>query len=81
MTEKAPKTLIKSFRTPHTDQQRKCNGSFSYSAKEPGLSIYFYTFLYARLDGVALELLSLLCASENSTKYGEVSFDSDSLSE
>ena len=35
----------------------------------------FYTFLYARFDRVALELLSLLYTFENSTKCSKVSFD------
>ena len=35
----------------------------------------FYTLLYERLDRVALELQSLLCTFENSTKCSEVSFD------
>ena len=42
---------------------------------------YFYTFLFADFDRVALELLSLLCIFENSTKCIKISFDSDSFSE
>eukprot|EP00112_Aurelia_sp_Birch-Aquarium-sp1_P006333 Seg1701.7 transcript_id=Seg1701.7/GoldUCD/mRNA.D3Y31 product="U6 snRNA-associated Sm-like protein LSm8" protein_id=Seg1701.7/GoldUCD/D3Y31 len=37
---------------------------------------YFYTFLYARFNRVALKLLSLLCTFENSTKCSTISFDS-----
>ena len=37
----------------------------------------FLCILYARFDRVALELLSLLCTFENSTKYYEISFDPD----
>ena len=36
---------------------------------------FFYTFLYTRFDRVALELLSLLCTFETSTKCTKVSFD------
>ena len=33
------------------------------------------TFLYAKFDGVALGLLSLLCTFENSSKCKQTSFD------
>ena len=42
---------------------------------------YFYTILYARFDRVALEVLSLLCTFENSSKCIITSFDSDSFPE
>ena len=48
---------------------------FSYSTKR--LKSYSYTFLYAEFDRVVEELLSLLCTFENSTKFSEISFDSD----
>ena len=40
---------------------------------------YFYTHLYARLDRVALELRSQLCAFEISTNCDEISFDPHSF--
>ena len=41
----------------------------------------FYTFLNKTFDRLALELLSLLCTFENSTKCIKKSFDSDSFLE
>ena len=54
------------------------NRPFSYSTKEPGSSVIFYTFLYTRFDRVALELLLPLCKFENSTECSKISFDFDS---
>ena len=42
-------------------------------------AIFLY-ILYARLDRVALELLTLLFTFENSTKCNEISFDPNSYS-
>ena len=55
------------------------NGPFSYSSKETWIERSFCTFLYATFDGLALELLSVLCRFENSTEFSKTPFDSDSF--
>ena len=40
---------------------------------------YFNTFLYGRLDRVALELLLLFCTFEDSTQFSKILFDRDSF--
>ena len=55
------------------------NRPFSYSTKESGSSDVFIHF-HTR-GSMALELLSVLCTSENSTKCKEISFDPHSFLE
>ena len=45
MSDKGPKSLIKSSKTPRTEQPRKCNFSW---VKDP-LHIYCYTHFYKKL--------------------------------
>ena len=53
----------------------------SHSYEGAWIERYFHTFSYKRLEGMALELLPLLCTFENSTKCIEITFDSNSISE
>ena len=57
MTEKGPKTLIKSCRTPHTEKGRKCN--FSWLRAIHGtfiaMGLKIHSILFENLRLVTLE--------------------------
>ena len=55
------------------------NRPVSFSAKEHGSSVVFIHFLDAIFNRIPLELLSPLCAFENSSKCINISFGSGSF--